>query len=397
MKIVLATKSVPFPLTNGSAIRNFQMIRWLSLRHEVTLVTFVRSDEELAGIVKLKGFCRDVVTIDERRTFWRKARDAVRCIATQTPYTVCAHRSARFRAALTAATADADLLQLQELYLTASLPTVDIPVVLDAHNVEATILERLAAVEYRPIRKRVYHWQARAMDTYERAQVPSFAGVIALSRAELLRFESLHNRVTLSQNGVEPRALLPDRAPHTPSMLFVGTLDYPPNRDAVEHFIADILPQIAQRLPKVELRIIGAIPRWAKRFANATGVRFLGRVADLTEEFSRAAVMVVPLRAGGGTRLKILDAFTAGVPVVSTTIGAEGLGVIDGEQLLLRDHPESFAAAVCTVLEAPTLQRTLARNAFEWSQRTLRWDSTVASLEPFYRELLTQERIRRIA
>lgn len=388
MKIVLATKSVPYPLTNGSAIRNYQFIRWLSTRHELTLVTFVRNDEEQRGLSTLTDFCREIIRIDERRTLWRKARDAVRSITTGVPYTICAHNSPRFRAALANATVDAGLLQLQELYLHASLPPTDIPVVLDAHNVEATILERMALIETRAVAKRIYRWQARAMDRYERKAVPGFAGVISLSEQERDRFRLLNSQVALAPNGVERRATLPQLQLRGDTIVFVGTLEYPPNRDALEHFIVEILPRIELQLPEIEFRIIGALPRWAERYQGRRGVRFLGRVEDLTSEFARAAVMVVPLRAGGGTRLKILDAFTAGVPVVSTTIGAEGLGVVDGQQLMLRDEPESFATAVCELVREPERRHALAANAFRWSQDTLGWEEIIRSLEPFYQEVV---------
>ncbi len=390
MKIVLATKSVPFPLTNGSAIRNYQFLRWLSLTHEVTLISFVRSDEQLHGAEALKPFCKAIELIDERRTAWRQVRDLARSTLGGKPYTVCAHSSAQFAKLLAKHAAGADIVQMAELYLAENTPVSSTPVVLDAHNVETTILTRMASVERRRVKRAFYAIQAKRMARYEQSVIKNFAGVVVLSPAELEWFKERHPLVAYAPNGVERRAEPGARRDGGPKLLFVGTLEYPPNRDAVELLITEVLPLIQKAVPDVTVDIVGTKPLWTERYARAPGVRFLGRVEDLASLFAEAAAMVVPLRAGGGTRLKILDAFTAGVPVVSSTIGAEGLGVTDGEQLLLRDTPAAFAEAVCLLLHDRELGDRMAYRAFKWSQDSLSWQSIVASVEPLYDQLLSR-------
>jgi glycosyltransferase involved in cell wall biosynthesis len=161
--------------------------------------------------------------------------------------------------------------------------------------------------------------------------------------------------------------VLPVRPPARGGLLFLGTLDYLPNEDAVLFFASSILPLLNESGRQIDLRIVGVKP--PKSFEGLTGrpgLTVVGPVREVAPEYARARLMVVPLRAGSGTRIKILEAFRFGVPVVSTTIGAAGLDVQHGVHLLIADTPEEFTAACLRLIDADTLAATLAANAFAW-------------------------------
>ncbi len=393
MVIVLAVKNVPFPLHDGTSIRNFNLLRELSKKHEIRLVTFVRSEREAAGLRILAKFCSQIFPVYEQRTFGRKLRDMVSAVFGELPYTVLAHRSNHFENALQEASKDVQngVIQIQELYLFENVRTGgrSLPVILDAHNIEARILERLVDVERNPLRRIFYGKQAKAMARYEADVLRRIDAVVSLSAEELEYFRARQRLTGFLPNGVESRENFVSRPPGKPPMvLFVGSLAYPPNRDAVQFFVREIWPQILIRLPEARFRVIGRLPDFGSSGLTGEGVELLGRVEELDPYLQSSHVLAVPLRAGAGTRLKILEAFTVGLPVVSTGIGAEGLGAQNTDHLLVRDDPKDFAEAVLAILETPALAERLANNAFIWSQANLRWENLVANLEPIYESVL---------
>jgi len=174
-------------------------------------------------------------------------------------------------------------------------------------------------------------------------------------------------RFVLLPNVMRAPETLPAPVAKTGSLLFLGTLDYIPNEDAVHFFANSILPLLLGSGREIECRIVGVKPpKSFEALAGRPGLTIVGPVREVAPEYARARLMVVPLRAGSGTRIKILEAFRFGVPVVSTAIGAAGLDVQDGVHLLIADTPEDFSAACLRILEDDRLAATLAENAFEW-------------------------------
>jgi len=178
---------------------------------------------------------------------------------------------------------------------------------------------------------------------------------------------------------------LPARTPPPGSVLFIGTLDYFPNEDAVLYFADSVLPLLLASRGGIDLRVVGIKPpKSLDALAGRAGLTLVGPVKEVAPEYARARVMVVPLRAGSGTRIKILEAFRFGVPVVSTTIGAAGLDLQHEVHLLIADTPEEFSAACVRLLEDDCLAKTLAANAFAWLRANLSLDRARAVLHPLF-------------
>jgi polysaccharide biosynthesis protein PslH len=269
-----------------------------------------------------------------------------------------------------------------ELGMDAYLPPVppSIPILLD--QVEVSGVERA-------------YWEANGLPArlrsgltygksrqYWRRRLRRYRGLTAVSEAEadavrrVLGVGPNAPPVHVLPNGVDVSAYpyRTDRNAEQGCLIYNGGLTYGPNRDAVEWFATEILPKVAIQIPEAHLVVTGRYDLAAVRaLTENPRIRLTGFLPDLRPTLERAALCVVPLRAGGGTRLKILEAWAAGIPVVSTTIGAAGLDATEGTHLRLADTPEAFAEAVTDLLRNPVQARTLATNARRYVETRFDW------------------------
>jgi polysaccharide biosynthesis protein PslH len=222
--------------------------------------------------------------------------------------------------------------------------------------VEAMIWKRHATVSTSIVKRRYMHEQWRRMVAFEGQACRRFDHVVAVSPqdADIMRRDYGVSEVSDVPTGVDIDYFTPTgRTPRNPfEIVFTGSMDWMPNDDAMTWFIADILPRVHAELPQATVTIVGRTPgeRLVSLAAAARNVTVTGRVPDVRLYLERASVFVVPMRIGGGTRLKIFEAMAMGLPVVSTAVGAEGLPVVDGVDAVIRDDPSSFAAAIVTML-----------------------------------------------
>ncbi len=270
------------------------------------------------------------------------------------------------------------------------------PAVMFQHNVEALIWERLAAVQRTSLKRLYFLTHAKRMHAREPDLCRLFDGVITISEEDASYHRDAYGLTNVlgtvpagAQVDVRgiPEAVLRHSA--TPCIAILGSMDWLPNQDAVTWFVQDILPRIRQSVPGVRLRVIGRTPPPAllKLAEDVPGVELTGTIPDVTEPLRECALMVVPLRAGSGTRIKILESMAAGVPVVSTTVGAEGLPLHSNHDLLLADDVPGLTNAVLRVLADDGLRRALAENGlrrvmedFSWKQSAEKFVTLTAPL-----------------
>lgn len=259
------------------------------------------------------------------------------------------------------------------------------PVILFQHNVEARIWERLAGEKRNPITRLLFRDQARRMRDAEIALSKKCAGIIAVSPEDAADFREDYGLVNVLGDvptGVDTGFFRPPSPRHPePGVIgFLGSMDWMPNIECVHHFVGDIFPAILARCPEARLLVIGRDPAPSLRRLAAENDRVLltGTVEDVRPHLDRCEVLVVPLRSGGGTRIKIFEAMAQGVPVVSTSIGAEGLPVPEGEAILIADDPAAFAGAVVSLLESPEFRDRIATCARELMVGEYSW-TTVAT------------------
>jgi sugar transferase (PEP-CTERM/EpsH1 system associated) len=384
VKVAFVTVRVPFPLNSGGRIRTFHLLKHISQVHRVTLVTAVESAQEAQAAAALEERLPQVTMrlarVPPRNTLARRAGRALRSPIDRLPYTWAGYRHPRFtqnlRHALTAERYDllhCDHTQVAHAVLALETP----PRLLNAHNVDSVLIERLAVVERRSWRRALLAWQARKVAAAERRTYPAFDGALAMSEVDRVHIERLAagRPVWTIPNGVDVGWFEPTQTEPEPGlMVFSGAMDWLPNVDAVEFFARDILPLVRTRLPAARLLVAGRDPSPALRARLAgTGIELTGTVDDIRPYLARGALFVVPLRVGSGTRLKILEAWAMGKPVLSTTLGAEGLPARDGDNIAIADEPAGFAERAAALLEDPATARRLGAAGRRVVEETWSW------------------------
>jgi glycosyltransferase involved in cell wall biosynthesis len=265
-----------------------------------------------------------------------------------------------------------------------------IPTILFQHNVESEIWRRHCSTESNWAKRLLYEVEFAKMLRYERRMVGKFAHVLAVSDGDRERMSAWVDRshITVVPTGVDPQQFQPDTSIATLEGLvtFVGAMDWEPNVDAVEYFCVDIWPRIQTQVPGARFRIVGRNPGPRVRKFQAPGIEVTGSVPSVLEHLRQSAVVVVPLRIAGGTRLKIYEAMAVGKALVSTSVGAEGLDVENGRDLMLADQPGAFADAVRSLLQDRDLRSRYERAARARATR-YSWQAVSETFEPVLRSL----------
>lgn len=375
MQILFLATNLPVPVTNGKAIRSMSIIQALAAQgHQITFVSFTPVDAS-PPIAALSSLCAKVKLVPGNIANLSSRSNhlgRLAALARFRSYSVERFRSAGMRMQIRQLLkANAfDCVFADGLYPLVNLPENGIPIVLNCHNVERMILNRYALLEPNPAKRIYARFEARRMYEAERDACRRSLMAMVCSEQDRASFRQycLDLSVFVVPNCIDTDFItcteqsVPDAAP---TMLFQGGLDWYPNRDAVEFFVAQVLPSIRKDVPAARFLVAGRNPskEFLGKFRNLSGVEFTGTVPDMRPFLSQATLVVVPLRVGSGTRIKILEAAAAGKPIVSTSLGAEGLEFRAGIELVLADKPEEFAKAVVSLIRDPDRRYELGRAA----------------------------------
>jgi len=369
-------------------------MRHLAQRHHITYLAFAEPDTPRAHIDGMHEVAARVETItrtDPPKGSLRFYLDLALHVADPLPYAVGKYRSAAYRRRLETllATNPFDLIVCDFLVPVVNLPPVlPCPAVIFTHNVESEIWRRHAETRSQPIAKALMAAQYRRMLRFERRALARFDGVLAVSDADRAAFDRLYPNAVRQPAHVVPTGVDVEYFDASPSdaasntLVFTGSMDWLPNEDAMLFFCRDILPLVRAEEPEVRLVVVGRSPTPAvQSLAREHGIEVTGRVDDVRPYMRDAAVYIVPLRVGGGTRLKIFEAMAMGKAVVSTTVGAEGLPVTHGEHLLLADEPRAFARSVVRLLRDRERRRQLEQAARALVVERYDWSAVAGELE----------------
>ena len=332
--------------------------------------------------------------IPQEHSVWRLVWDHLRSISRNEVYTTFALDSRAFRECLVHVlrTRCFDVIHMDSLTLSGYLPLFgDLPVVCVHHNVESVLLRRRALAEGSPWRRAYLLHQAHLMEREERRWGGRCRLNVMVSDADRLELQRIvpEANSAVVPNGVDIDAFRPD-AGREEGMVFVGGHNWFPNRDALQYFCDAILPRVRAACGPTPVRWVGggAPDEVRHEYADRHGVELTGYVPDVRPFVRDAACYVVPLRVGGGTRLKILDAWAMGKAVVSTSVGCEGLAAEDGRNILIRDDPEGFAHAVRAVLHDGSLRQRLGMEGRRTVERQYSWERIGDAMLALYGSLL---------
>ena len=390
MHVLFVTEFVPLPLNTGGRIRTFQILKQAARRHCVTVVTH-GSSKEAKSLMDKTGARVIEIPIPKGEKF-RRVFGALASIADERPYPVVGvHYDSQLAKTLgeLVSTEKIELVHLDHLDAAVYAPFKKIPMLLDEHNFETRLLKRTAENTRNPLLRWYLQVQAERLLHWEANICGECSMVTSVSHEDAAEITNVspNSLVNVVPNGVDTEFFrMKDRDPRPGSLVFVGSMDWSANIDATEWCVGEILPL----LPNAQLTIVGRNPpSKVMRLADGKRVIVTGSVPDVRPFMAKAEVFIVPLRVGGGTRLKILEAFSMGIPVVSTTVGSEGLGVQNEQELLLGDTSEALAKNIIRIQNSPELAMRLAERAMVVSHR-FSWDAVGNELEEAYADAVFQ-------
>ena len=398
LRILWLKTELLHPVDKGGKIRTIEMLKRLKRRHHITYMTLDDGTATPDAYARADEYCHELICIPFRTARSSSARfyaELLRNLLSKLPYAIDRYRSGAMERAIAeqSLTGRHDLLVSDFLTSAVNVPAqLPLPKVLFQHNVEATIWRRRTENERRIAAKLYLMLQWRRMIAFERRSCNAFDAVIGVSEqdCETMRLSYAIESVAAVPTGVDtdffrPSGFLP---PTSSKMVFTGSMDWMPNEDAIRFFIKEILPLVQREVPDATLTVVGRNPSTVllNIARDHDGIVVAGRVNDVRPFMEEAACFIVPIRIGGGTRVKIYEAMAMEKPVVSTTVGAEGLPVTDGVDVLLADDPKEFAAAVVKLLRDENLARAIGARAaanvrarFGWERVAMRFSELCES------------------
>ena len=397
MKILWLKSEILHPVDKGGKIRSYEMLRNLKRHHAVTYISFRQGSDTADSIGRSVEYADRLITVDSnppRRYSAAFYADLAANVASGLPYAIQKYQSEQMRNVIQRVLREDnyDLLVCDFLTPSINLPgKIPIPSIIFQHNVESQIWRRHYQTSDNMVEKAYFYGQFRRMQRFEGKALRQFDAVVAVSEADRNTMSQLFgvDRIYCVPTGVDTtyyapgehnegaREDAPNRNPY--ELVFTGSMDYLPNEDAILYFAESILPIILQRQPEVTLTVVGRnpTPRIIALARSNPTIKVTGAVPDVRPYVGRAACFIVPIRIGGGTRLKIFEAMAMAKPVVSSSIGAEGLPVSDGVDLFLADDAHAFAERVLEVIADRKMAeriacqgRALVTSKFSWESVT---------------------------
>jgi len=393
MRILFLSQVLPYPLDAGPKVRSYFVLRRLVQQHQVTLLTFVRNTDRPEDIAHLPEFCHAVHTVPMGRSRLRDARFLTQSLLTGHPFLILRDRVPAMFTEIERLfrseqfdVVHADQLWMAQYALAAKAASPQARLILDQHNAVHLIPRRLAGDAANPLKRIFLEHEARALAVYETEVCRLFDHVVWVTAEDREAVAAVSGGAA---KGGTASTVIPicadtdlvsvvEPATKRSRITFLGGLHWPPNAEGILWFAKHVFPQVRAEIANAALTVIGKNPPAG---LDGKGVEVTGYVSELTPYLAETGAFIVPLHAGGGMRVKILDAWSWGLPVVSTAIGAEGIKVHPGEDILIADTAQEFSQAVIRVLKEPTLAQHLAQNGrrtvtkeYDWRVVYPAWD-----------------------
>jgi sugar transferase (PEP-CTERM/EpsH1 system associated) len=399
LNILFVSATVPYPAIDGGRIRVLSLIQNISKFNKITFLTSNSSDKDEQGIKYLRDMGIDVLDIKWNYNNTLSIMPSVfKQVLKGKPLTIAKYYSSATAKKINELldTNSYDILHLEMLhagqYITEISDRHNTKIILDQQNIDSLIWQRLVKTEKNLFRKLMLDWQYKSFLNIENKMSSMFDVCVCVSEEDAERLKSINPNIKTDvvPNGVDIDYFFPSKTPENErQIVFVGSMDWSPNEDAVLYFCDQIFPLIKAKIPDIKFYIVGSNPTdRVLKLKEIEGVVVTGLVDDVRSYISESAVFVVPLRIGGGTRLKILQALAMKKAVVSTSIGCEGLGLTHKEHLFISDDPDEFAESVILLTKDKILRHNLGKNGRNLVQNQYDWKTISLKLDAVYRKAI---------
>jgi polysaccharide biosynthesis protein PslH len=395
MNILIVSAQFPYPTRSGFTTRVYQLARHLAARHSVTVLSYAEPHER--GSIAGLGTQMSVRAV-ERKSPSPTGKRVLQALTVASPrsYNSREVHSKRMQRAIddVCSTKSFDVIQLESSFLcTFRFPRTP-RLVIDEHNIEYELFKRTYESERSLPRRAFNHLEYLRFRRFEQKCWARVDACVVTSEREVepIRSRAPETPVVVVPNAVDVDHFTPTDTPVEPhTVLFTGTLNYRPNLDGVRYLIDEVWPLVRDRYPDARLTLTGRSDGVDTRSLMRPGVEFMGEVPDIRSCLGAAAVVAVPIRFGGGTRLKVVEGLAMGKAMVSTTLGCEGVAVRDGQHLLIADDAAAFASKIGDVFENPALGHVLGRAGRRLIETQYSWELAGARLEALYNQIAGEQ------
>lgn len=398
MNILMITPYLPYPLVSGGQIRTYNLLRNLAEKHRITLLSFIRENEELQYIDELKKFCSKVITFKRTPKAWHP-RNVLMAGLTPYPFVVCLYLYPQVRKLIEdeLKQQNYDLIHAETFYVMPNIPKTNIPILLVEQVIEYLVYQRFTEMMpplMLPLKPLLYV-DVMKIKYWERHYWKRAHGLAAMSDEDKEFMLNMEPQLTIDviANGVdiEHFSQTKKKKSKKPTVLFIGNFKWLPNRDAAKFLVQEIWPEVKRRMPEAMLWIVGRSPTSdITALAKAGDVIVDGGVEDIRDAYAKADVLLAPIRNGRGTKYKILEAMATHTPIVGTNLAVEGVNIQHGKHALVAEDPLLLAEYTVKVLKDSAKGEKLAEHAYSLVKATYSWKKISNDLDKVYLRLAKQ-------
>jgi len=390
----MLTPYLPYPLVSGGQIRTYNLLKHLQDKHDITLFSFIRKDDERQYLPELAKFCRRVVVF-RRRPAWSLSNILLAGFSAFPFVMISTYLSKTVRQAIAAAInrEKYDVIHAEPFYMMPNIPRTKIPILLVEQTIEYLVYQKYADdFSFWPLKPLLY-LDVLKLRLWEQRFWRRATRLVAMSgqdRQIMLKATRSQKQIDIVANGVDTKffAQIKPQKHKFPTILFVGNFKWLPNKDAAVFLAQEIWPLIKSQLPQARLWIVGANPTpEIKRLSRISDVVVEGEIADIRDAFSRADILLAPIRNGRGTKYKVLEAMATGLPVVTTPLGIDGLDVVPGRHALVATTAQNLATQTVRLINTKSLGEKIAAAAKHLVTQKYNWSIISSNLDRIYQEL----------
>lgn len=392
MKVLMLTPYLPYPLVSGGQIRTYNLLKHLSKNHDITLFALIKEEKEREHLKELKKYCRKIKLFKRTEKPWAP-RNVILAALTPYPFLVTRNWPLTMKKTVRKELAmdTYDIIHAETFYMMPNIPPTNIPTILAEQTIEYLGYQDYTK-QANPLIRPLLAIDVAKIKYWERYYWGKADKLITMSQEDKEFIEQeLHTNLNISivANGVDLEyfAKTKKNLPQAPTVLFVGTFKWLPNKEAVDFIVEKIWPQVVKKLPQARLKIVGFSPtEKIKGYGKDSSIDVLGGIPDIRDAFATSHMLLAPIRSGKGTRFKVLEAMVTGTPVVATNLAVEGIAVRPGVNVLTADTASDLADRTVRVLKDEKLRKELAREGQKVIQEHYSWDIIAGHLDEVYKE-----------